>query len=275
MARNVTKWVWTHSRATGATLIVLLAISDEANGETKMKVSDLARKCRLGERTTQAAITELTVLGELAVTRGGGRGRSNSYRVLAVNPADPAPFNESNPADPAPFNETPQILHPADPAPFNRHTHRSERNPADPAPQVFADVISSTGRSEVHVQTTSAKTQAVQLRPDVGRLCAHLADRIEANGSRRPTVGKRWHDAARLMLDNDGRSEEQIHHAIDWSQDSEFWRINILSMPKLREKYEQLRLQAARTNGRHTTKDRVRQAAEAGRRVQAMLNGES
>ena len=249
MARNVTKWVWTHSRATGATLIVLLAISDEANGETKMKVSDLARKCRLGERTTQAAITELTVLGELAVTRGGGRGRSNSYRVLAVNPADPAPFN--------------------------RHTRRSERNPADPAPQVFADVISSTGRSEVHVQTTSAKTQAVQLRPDVGRLCAHLADRIEANGSRRPTVGKRWHDAARLMLDNDGRSEEQIHHAIDWSQDSEFWRINILSMPKLREKYEQLRLQAARTNGRHTTKDRVRQAAEAGRRVQAMLNGES
>ena len=275
MARNVTKWVWAYSRATGAAFVVLLAIADETNAETEMTVSELARKCRLGERTTQGAIAELTALGELAVTRGGGRGRSNSYRVAPVNPADPAPFDESNPADPAPFSETPQILHPADSAPFNGHPPRSEQYPADSAPQVFADVISSTGRSEVHVQTLSAKTQASPLRADIGRLCAHLADRIETNGSKRPVVGKRWHDAARLMLERDGRSEEQIHRAIDWCQDDEFWRSNILSMPKLREKYDQLRLAANRSNGRTTTKDRVRQAAEAGRRVQAMLNGGS
>jgi len=75
------------------------------------------------------------------------------------------------------------------------------------------------------------------------------------------------------MIDHDGRSEEQIHAAIDWCQTNEFWRSNILSMPKLREKYDQLRLAAKHENGRPTTKDRVRQAAEAGRRVQAMLNG--
>lgn len=274
MARNVTRWVWKHSRATGAALIVLLAIADEINdGETEMKVAELARKCRMGERTAQAATTELVALGELKVAHGGGRGRPNRYRPVTSNPADPAPFEGSNPADPAPFDETPQILHPADSAPFKGHPGRSERNPADSAPQVFADVISSTGRSEVHVQTTSAKTQVQTLRADIGRLCAHLADRIEANGSRRPTIGKRWHDAARLMLEHDGRSEEQVHRAIDWCQDDEFWRSNILSMPKLREKYDQLRLAANRSNARSTTKDRVRQAAEAGRRVQAMLNG--
>jgi hypothetical protein len=48
------------------------------------------------------------------------------------------------------------------------------------------------------------------------------------------------------MLDKDGRTEEQVHAAIDWCQDSEFWRGNILSLPKLREKYDQLRLQASR-----------------------------
>jgi len=83
-------------------------------------------------------------------------------------------------------------------------------------------------------------------REDAERLCAHLADAIEANGSLRPTITDRWRDAARLMIDKDGRSEEQIHRAIDWCQEHEFWRSNILSMIKLREKYDQLRLQATR-----------------------------
>jgi len=80
----------------------------------------------------------------------------------------------------------------------------------------------------------------------VDRLCAHLADRIEANGSKRPAVTQKWRDAARLLLDRDGRTEQHIRQAIDWCQADEFWRSNILSMPKLREKYDQLRLQAGR-----------------------------
>lgn len=84
------------------------------------------------------------------------------------------------------------------------------------------------------------------LRDDVERLCEHLADRIEGNGSKRPTITKTWRNAARLLLDKDGRTEDQVHTAIDWCQDNDFWRGNVLSMPKLREKYDTLRLQAAR-----------------------------
>ncbi|MFF1686052.1 hypothetical protein [Streptomyces sp. NPDC058254] len=83
-------------------------------------------------------------------------------------------------------------------------------------------------------------------RDDVERICEHLADRIEGNGSKRPAITKAWRDAARLLLDKDERTEEQVHTAIDWCQDSEFWRGNILSLPKLRAKYDQLRLQAQR-----------------------------
>lgn len=82
-------------------------------------------------------------------------------------------------------------------------------------------------------------------RADVERICRHLADRIEGNGSKRPDITKKWRDAARLLLDKDGRSVEQVIACIDWCQSSTFWRPNILSMPKLREKYDQLRLQAA------------------------------
>ncbi len=100
-------------------------------------------------------------------------------------------------------------------------------------------------------------------RPDVEQVCRHLADRIEANGSKRPPITKGWRDAARLLIDKDGRTVEQILRAIDWCQDDPFWRANVLSMPKLREKYDQLRLAAQRpANGRaspkrSTTDDRV------------------
>lgn len=82
------------------------------------------------------------------------------------------------------------------------------------------------------------------VRDDIERICAHLADRIEGNGSRRPAVTAKWRTAARLMLDADKRTEADIHAAIDWCQNSTFWRANILSLPKLRDKYDQLRLQA-------------------------------
>lgn len=110
------------------------------------------------------------------------------------------------------------------------------------------------GRGE-EGRETSAKppTDDPPPRVDVERLCSHLADRIATNGiSKRPKITKAWRDAARLMIDRDGRSEADVHAAIDWCQDSEFWRPNILSMPKLREKYEQMSLQARRSPGRPT-----------------------
>ena len=83
-------------------------------------------------------------------------------------------------------------------------------------------------------------------REDVEKVCQHLHDRIVANGSKPPTIGKTWRRAARLLIDKDHRTVEQIIAAIDWCQDDEFWRANILSMPTLREKYDKLRLAAQR-----------------------------
>lgn len=81
-------------------------------------------------------------------------------------------------------------------------------------------------------------------RPDVEQICTHLADRIEANGSKRPVITVAWRTAARLLLDKDGRTVDQVLKAIDWCQADPFWRANVLSMPKLRDKYDQLRLKA-------------------------------
>jgi hypothetical protein len=90
------------------------------------------------------------------------------------------------------------------------------------------------------------------VREDVERLCAHLADRIEGNGAKRPGITQKWRDECRLMLDTDGRTEVQVKNAINWCQSNSFWHSKVLSMPKLREKYDALNLQA---------KEEVRQQA--------------
>lgn len=95
----------------------------------------------------------------------------------------------------------------------------------------------------VQSSTEQNSKDVAEIRPDVSRLCTVLADLIESNGSKRPTVGKGWLDAARLLLDTDHRPMAEALALIQWCQADPFWRGNILSMPKFREKYDTLRLQ--------------------------------
>jgi hypothetical protein len=81
-------------------------------------------------------------------------------------------------------------------------------------------------------------------RPEVLMLCRHLADAMVANGYRKPAITKKWLDAARLLLDRDGRTVEQVIKAIDWAHNNDFWKANIKSMQKLRAQYDTLRLRA-------------------------------
>lgn len=124
------------------------------------------------------------------------------------------------------------------------------------AADLSRDMSTDSPHLESKRENSTANAVEANVRDDVQRLCDHLASRIERNGSRRPAITRRWRDAARLMLDADGRTEEQVTRAIDWAQDHEFWRANILSMGKLREKYDQLRLQASRSGqGRQAETD--------------------
>ncbi|MDR1264352.1 MAG: hypothetical protein LBK42_01995 [Propionibacteriaceae bacterium] len=123
---------------------------------------------------------------------------------------------------------------------------------ARPEPEPEPEPVPEPGG--FHSSSEIASSRTAGATPDTGpderaaRLCDRLADRIEANGSKRPNITRRWLEAARLLLDADGKTEAQVNAAIDWCQRDDFWRANVLSMPKLREKYDQLRLAAARAS---------------------------
>lgn len=64
-----------------------------------------------------------------------------------------------------------------------------------------------------------------------------------ANGCKPPTIGKKWLDDARLLLDADKRDFDEAMALVDWCQRHHFWRSNIKSMTKFRAQYDTLRLQ--------------------------------
>lgn len=79
------------------------------------------------------------------------------------------------------------------------------------------------------------------------RLANLLADLIIANGSKKPTVTDKWYSDIEKLHRIDGRTYEQIEAAIRWCQNDSFWVGNIQSPKKLRAQYDQMRLQAQRS----------------------------
>lgn len=74
---------------------------------------------------------------------------------------------------------------------------------------------------------------------------ADLCQSTATNG-KRPTITKAWRDAARRLIDIDGRSVDDIERIARWAQADDFWVSNVRSLPKLREKFETLTQQAQR-----------------------------
>ena len=229
MSVRCMSWVWSESASTSTARFVLLAIADAANDagtDAYPSMASLVRKTRLSERTVQAAIKTLVALGELVVAPNAGPKGTNRYRIVMRTPAESAPpQNLHPPADLAGAAAAPpQEMHPT---------------PADPAP---------LPPQQLHPNRPLPTHEPSEepLSSEIEQICSHLADKIAANGSKRPTITKAWRREARLLLDRDGRTAEQVIKAIDWCQADKFWRGNVMSMPKLREKYDQLRLAAQR-----------------------------
>jgi hypothetical protein len=75
MSVQASTWVWDHSRATGNTLLVLLAIADHASKDGRDAwpgQQRIAAKWRLSVRTVRRCIEELVELEELVLFKYGG-----------------------------------------------------------------------------------------------------------------------------------------------------------------------------------------------------------
>lgn len=77
-------------------------------------------------------------------------------------------------------------------------------------------------------------------RADVERICQRMEElNLERDAGRYRTTSE-WRKDARLLLDRDGRAEDEVIAVMEWACRDRFWRRNILSVPKLREHWTKL-----------------------------------
>lgn len=65
---------------------------------------------------------------------------------------------------------------------------------------------------------------------------------------KKPSLNK-WAESIRLMRERDDRTDQQIRELFAWCNRDEFWRTNILSPSKLREKFDDLQLRRGHSPG--------------------------
>jgi len=89
---------------------------------------------------------------------------------------------------------------------------------------------------------------------DEVRLSESLYDKIIENNpqAKKPNI-QVWAKQVDLMLRVDKRTPEDVQAVIDWCQEDDFWKVNILSIQKLREKFDQLwlKMTSRRKQTRH------------------------
>ncbi|MGH3415019.1 MAG: helix-turn-helix domain-containing protein [Actinocrinis sp.] len=272
MAISVMTWVWNHSRSRHGARLVLLAIADCASGDggnAWPSNAELRRKSGLGERAVQASLAELVKLGELEVRYNEGPKGCNRYRVVMNDtPAESAPPQKlrgpdgrkpkssqaktDNPAESAPpqiSQEPPQNLHPT---------------PAESAPVTVLEP--KANRQQKKTSSSSRRERGTRI-PDDFEVTPEMADWARGKVSRLIAAGRGQSETERF-IDHWRQSSTPTAWKLDWVA---AWR-NWL-------RTEEVKLGSAPQQGaqppKSTTNDRVQQAIEAGKRVQAMLNGES
>jgi hypothetical protein len=237
MSRDEMLWALRDDRtlSTKAKIVWVMLLTRGEN--CRPAIPTIAADCGLSKSTTRRAIGELAEAGWLKVSAAvtpEGDSDTNSY--LVVSPGHRGVVSQPD--------------HPSS------DMARSGGGGVTAGPRGGVTAggggVTAGPEDKPSLETTSVKEKSVRppasaggvTRLDVKRLCTKLADRIEANGSKRPAITKTWLDAARLLLDSDKRTEAQVSKAIDWCQNDEFWRRNIMSMPTLRKQYDRMRLQA-------------------------------
>jgi hypothetical protein len=244
MSMKFMNWVWDHSPYEGTMLVVHLALADWCNDDGLSlypKVKQIALKARCTERRAQQVLAQMIEDGFLVRTAsGGGRGRPAQFRLLrpetlqqvSVKPETVKPVSVKPEAVKGEIQSHERVKSSAD-----TYIPNKEPSVEPPCPSPTA--------------APSAAPMMPEVSDDARRLADLMADLIASrDGAKRPTVTRSWLTAMDRLIRLDGRAPDQIERTLRWLDAaadpvSEFWRPNVRSPEKLRERWDQMREQHA------------------------------
>ena len=105
---------------------------------------------------------------------------------------------------------------------------------------------SSNNKKSAKNTRNSAKAKYDEVSPYI-LLSKDLFNRIKRNNdeAKEPNY-QTWADDFRKLIELDGKSVDNVRLVIEWCQQDSFWKANILSAKKLRDKYDQLKVQSGK-----------------------------
>jgi hypothetical protein len=107
------------------------------------------------------------------------------------------------------------------------------------------DVGTDVGTGKEQVRTIKeVKKKRIYVEDSIElRLASFLLEEILKNKPdfKKPNL-QTWAKDIDLILRRDGRTPDQIHEVISWTQGDSFWRKNILSTESLRDKFDRLEI---------------------------------
>lgn len=231
--------------------------TDEAFVRSFMRNDEVLKQPQLMKNALRTApqITSEFLRREVAVELRR-LGRDDATDVAnAIDPGDPPPGNRSPvQADGSLPEGCDQAAAGVEPEPFNQADGTLPEGCAEGGGVGVGVGVGVTSRStSVSSSSDSAppksdgdekKPKDEPQRDDVDALCFRLRDWMIHNEVKPPTIGKRWKQQARLLLDQDKRELSKALNLIDWCQQHHFWKSNIHSLPTFREQYDRLAIQA-------------------------------
>lgn len=243
MSIRVMAAVWEHADASGGDLLVLLAMADFAaddGGGVYARQETLAAKARMKQRNLRYCLSELEAAGY--ISRVGKR--QGGVVEWWVNP-DPAKIAARNHV----AGQTGTGL-PTEPSvdPSGKDVS-IETSSSDVLAEPSRPTSKTADRNGNQMVPPPDRAERLRQAAGVLKLCYRLSELMRENDPKakpKPSsVG--WMDAAEKLMRLDERHFEECMAVLEFSQRDEFWKANVLSMPKFREKYPTLRAQWVRS----------------------------
>ncbi|MBQ1047797.1 hypothetical protein KBX50_04745 [Micromonospora sp. C51] len=215
----------------------------------KIKATLLVELCRIDAEEDMAEGSR-QILKEMIYTLEREVGQA-SASPSATPTQNPSPNPSGNPS---PEGQNKPSADPTRGAPGERGVVTAVRSdsplPSPPSPDSAATASPSPNAADEPSPPPGRDEPGS--RPDVDKICQHLADALVKAQYKRPRITKRWRQEARLLLDEKRPNPvdlDKVLRAIDWAMEHDFWRRNIQSTASLRRQFDRMRDEAT-TSGR-------------------------
>lgn len=258
-----------------------------------------AAYCKLSPTRLRRALSELKAVGWVLLPPGGGVGDPNYgawskthaerdreregwrerqravragetegqmsldvTRDMPVTPDDVTPPSREMSRTPAPPPHTPP-LHPRAEAEAEAETGPTGLRPSGPP------LVANAPRG-AHPPSTDSSSSGADDGAD--RLCELMCELV-AQRAKAPAITPTWRREARLLLDRDRRPYQEAEALMRWAAEDRFWRRNVLSIPKFRNHYDRLLMEARDQpvpNGTRLSGHGRRQAARDARALERL-----